>query len=376
MSSAKVPRKFASVPPITLSHVALRQAAAFLAVLVGVQLPWADTLIGLDNPIVIIAAALVIFALLLPHLASSVSGVTWLQKPAISRALIIPLLAISAWYLGGRIFGYATTSFGPLLTLFGAAVLLGPKLRNVIGWLFGGLVTATIISFAISGQIGALYGIAGALALSGVYGLGVQAEGRQKSASGKGVVGPNQHRTTLPASALPSPSPTSPPWPAPLVPLGTNVSNISNMPSVRLGNRTANPAGNRLAHRAQAAPPQPTAAPQPKAVSQQKAVSQPNAAPAPQPHKFEPVPVENSAPRQHENPQVVPLTRPKWTPQQALDPRTNHDLLERIAAEAPHLRPLVAANPGADATLLDWLAALNDPDVDVALDRRALRLSA
>lgn len=64
------------------------------------------------------------------------------------------------------------------------------------------------------------------------------------------------------------------------------------------------------------------------------------------------------------------LTGPRWTPQQAADPATPLTDLQRIAHEAPHLRPLVAANPSAYPGLLEWLAQLDDPDVDLALQRR------
>jgi len=64
---------------------------------------------------------------------------------------------------------------------------------------------------------------------------------------------------------------------------------------------------------------------------------------------------------------VIPLARPKWTPQQAMDPATHPGLLARIAFEAPHLRPQVARNPSASGELLNWLAGLNDPDVNLAL---------
>jgi len=64
---------------------------------------------------------------------------------------------------------------------------------------------------------------------------------------------------------------------------------------------------------------------------------------------------------------VIPLARPKWTPQQALDPNIHPGLLARIATEAPHLRPQVARNPSASAELLNWLVSLDDPDVNVAL---------
>jgi hypothetical protein len=66
---------------------------------------------------------------------------------------------------------------------------------------------------------------------------------------------------------------------------------------------------------------------------------------------------------------VIPLARPKWTPQQALDPATHPALLVRIASEAPHLRPQVARNPAAGPELLNWLASMDDPDVNLVLNQ-------
>jgi len=71
---------------------------------------------------------------------------------------------------------------------------------------------------------------------------------------------------------------------------------------------------------------------------------------------------------------VIPLARPKWTPQQAMDGATHPELLTRIALEAPHLRPQVARNPAASPELLDWLAELDDPDVNAALKSLATPL--
>jgi hypothetical protein len=72
----------------------------------------------------------------------------------------------------------------------------------------------------------------------------------------------------------------------------------------------------------------------------------------------------------HNGQSVVPLARPKWTPQQAMDPATHAQMLERIAVEAPHLRPQVARNPAAASELLNWLGGLGDPDVNLALLER------
>ena len=67
----------------------------------------------------------------------------------------------------------------------------------------------------------------------------------------------------------------------------------------------------------------------------------------------------------------LPLHGPQWTPHMALDPNTPLTTLAQIASQAPHLRPQVAANPAAYPALLQWLAALGDPDVDAALRQRS-----
>lgn len=67
---------------------------------------------------------------------------------------------------------------------------------------------------------------------------------------------------------------------------------------------------------------------------------------------------------------VVELQRPRFTLQQALDPATAPEVLAQIAAEAPHLRPQVAENPATYPALLDWLADLDDIDVNLSLQRR------
>jgi len=69
---------------------------------------------------------------------------------------------------------------------------------------------------------------------------------------------------------------------------------------------------------------------------------------------------------------VIPLERPKYTLQQALNPATPPEILAEIAAQAPHLRPQVAENPATYPALLNWLASLNDIDVDLALQRRPM----
>jgi hypothetical protein len=63
----------------------------------------------------------------------------------------------------------------------------------------------------------------------------------------------------------------------------------------------------------------------------------------------------------------VPLSRPKWTPQIASDANLSPQMLQRIATEAPHLRPVVVRNPSTDVGTLQWLATLDDPDVNLAL---------
>ncbi|MCK9793187.1 hypothetical protein M1843_05435 [Isoptericola sp. 4D.3] len=72
--------------------------------------------------------------------------------------------------------------------------------------------------------------------------------------------------------------------------------------------------------------------------------------------------------------QVIPPVQeapaPGWTAAQAMDPGTPLADLARIAAEAPHLRSYVAANPSTYPALLDWLGALGDPAVDAALRSR------
>ncbi|MGF0117247.1 hypothetical protein ACQFYA_13125 [Promicromonospora sp. Marseille-Q5078] len=65
-----------------------------------------------------------------------------------------------------------------------------------------------------------------------------------------------------------------------------------------------------------------------------------------------------------------PAQAPGWGAAQAMDPSTPLADLARIAAEAPHLRSYVAANPSTYPALLDWLGALGDPAVDAALRSR------
>ncbi|WP_024287936.1 hypothetical protein [Cellulomonas sp. KRMCY2] len=60
----------------------------------------------------------------------------------------------------------------------------------------------------------------------------------------------------------------------------------------------------------------------------------------------------------------------------AADPSTPANTLSRIATERPELRPYIALNPTAFPALLDWLAALGDPDVTSALATRVARAAA
>jgi hypothetical protein len=69
-------------------------------------------------------------------------------------------------------------------------------------------------------------------------------------------------------------------------------------------------------------------------------------------------------------PPVADVPGSRWTVAQALDPATPLADLALIVQEAPHLRPMVAANPSTYPALLDWLGALGDPDVDAALRTR------
>jgi hypothetical protein len=68
--------------------------------------------------------------------------------------------------------------------------------------------------------------------------------------------------------------------------------------------------------------------------------------------------------------EAAPAPSHGFTAQQAADPATDPVLLNRIAAEAPELRPSLAANPATYPALLQWLADLHDPAVDAALAKR------
>lgn len=54
----------------------------------------------------------------------------------------------------------------------------------------------------------------------------------------------------------------------------------------------------------------------------------------------------------------------------AADPTTPAAVLMNMAATRPDLRPAIAGNPATYPALVEWLAALNDPAVDVALAHR------
>ena len=54
----------------------------------------------------------------------------------------------------------------------------------------------------------------------------------------------------------------------------------------------------------------------------------------------------------------------------ARNPATDPETLRQIAFHYPELRPVVAANPSAYEGLLDWLGALNDPEINTALQQR------
>lgn len=59
----------------------------------------------------------------------------------------------------------------------------------------------------------------------------------------------------------------------------------------------------------------------------------------------------------------------------ASDPATPLARLAELAYSESGLRPLIAANPSAYPDLLAWLASLGDPDVNAALERRAVTAS-
>ncbi|MDR2280956.1 MAG: hypothetical protein LBE07_08915 [Gordonia sp. (in: high G+C Gram-positive bacteria)] len=78
-------------------------------------------------------------------------------------------------------------------------------------------------------------------------------------------------------------------------------------------------------------------------------------------------PVQTSSPVSP-TPQAVGFTEAM-----AANPATPAEVLNRIAAEAPHLRPALARNPATYHDLLVWLGSLGDPAVDAALAQRPHR---
>ncbi|MCV0022322.1 hypothetical protein FYZ39_13020, partial [Mobiluncus curtisii] len=56
---------------------------------------------------------------------------------------------------------------------------------------------------------------------------------------------------------------------------------------------------------------------------------------------------------------------------EAINPDTPLARLQTIAQESPELCPLLALNPSTYPDLLDWLAELQDTQVDDALAKRA-----
>lgn len=58
---------------------------------------------------------------------------------------------------------------------------------------------------------------------------------------------------------------------------------------------------------------------------------------------------------------------------EAADPQTSPTRLQELANNHPALRPIVALNPSTYPALVQWLATLNDPAVNVALRQREAR---
>ena len=65
-----------------------------------------------------------------------------------------------------------------------------------------------------------------------------------------------------------------------------------------------------------------------------------------------------------------PVAAHGFTRDIALDPLTPAVVLAKIAEVAPELRPALAENPATYDALLVWLAQMNDPNIDAALQRR------
>ena len=72
-----------------------------------------------------------------------------------------------------------------------------------------------------------------------------------------------------------------------------------------------------------------------------------------------PAPAAPAAPQEGPNPADI-----------AADPNAPGKALADIASNHPHLRPVIAANPGTYPELLQWLGSLGDPQVDAALATR------
>ena len=107
--------------------------------------------------------------------------------------------------------------------------------------------------------------------------------------------------------------------------------------------------GTKRAAEAAAAPPVATM------VDAQPAVAQPAPVPAPVTAEPQPVPVA-AAP----NPQILA----------AADPATPLETLADLAYRVPETRAAVASNPSTYPGLLEWLAQLDDPQVNAALAGR------
>ena len=59
----------------------------------------------------------------------------------------------------------------------------------------------------------------------------------------------------------------------------------------------------------------------------------------------------------------------------AASPATSQADLYQLVSNYPQLRPVVAANPNAYPQLLEWLANLNDPQINAGLARSPLPLA-
>jgi hypothetical protein len=173
--------------------------------------------------------------------------------------------------------------------------------------------------------------------------------------------GPPAYGPPAGAPSYGPPAPAGPTGPAPAAPTPPTVSAPA----------AATPEQAPAAGRASAAPEQ--AAPEPAAPEQATdaataptpaatapAAAAPEATPGPAPAAPVPAPAREAAPAPSHG----------FTAQQAADPATDPVLLNRIAAEAPELRPSLAANPATYPALLQWLADLHDPAVDAALAKR------